>query len=106
MVRYGVITWIPLYLFQNQNLIVEDIGKVGLKVCLIPIGGVIGTLVYNRIKVSRDVLIIVFLIFLVISFIIFPFTDGFFGNNRNVSGQFIPVWAPCLSGHYHAYTFR
>ena len=76
MVRYGVITWIPLYLFQNQNMIVEDMGKVGLKVCLIPIAGIIGTLVYNRFKVSKDVITIIFLIFLAISFVIFPFTEG------------------------------
>ena len=106
MVRYGVITWIPLYLFQNRNLIVEDIGKVGLKVCLIPIAGVIGTLVYNRIKVSRDVLTHCTYDFPCDQFHNISIYGWPFGNNRTVSGQFIPVWAPCLSGHYHAYTFR
>ena len=76
MVRYGVITWIPLYLFQNQNLSVEDMGKIGLKVCLIPIAGVIGTLVYNRLKIGKDLITIIFLIFLAISFVVFPFTGG------------------------------
>lgn len=76
MVRYGVITWIPLYLFQNQNLSVEDMGKIGLKVCLIPIAGVIGTLVYNRLKIGKDLITIMFLIFLAISFVVFPFTGG------------------------------
>ncbi|MBW2598901.1 MAG: MFS transporter [Deltaproteobacteria bacterium] len=88
MVRYGVITWIPLYLFQSQNMIVEDMGNVGLKVCLIPIAGVIGTLVYNRFKVSKDVLSIVFLIFLAISFIIFPFTDGLLATIVLLVGSF------------------
>lgn len=76
MVRYGVIIWIPLYLFQNQNLIIEDMGKLGLQVCLIPIAGIIGTLIYNRFKVSKDIITIIFLIFLSISFMILPFTNG------------------------------
>ncbi|MEA3470647.1 MAG: MFS transporter [Thermodesulfobacteriota bacterium] len=88
MVRYGVITWIPLYLFQSQNMIVEDMGKVGLKVFLIPIAGVIGTLVYNKFKVSKDVLSIVFLIFLAVSFIIFPFTDGLLATMVLLVGSF------------------
>ena len=88
MVRFGVITWIPLYLFQNQNLVVQDMGKVGLNVCLIPIAGVIGTLVYNKINFSRDILTIIFLIFLAISFIVFPFTDGLLGTIVLLIGSF------------------
>ncbi len=88
MVRYGVITWIPLYLFQTQNLVVQDMGKVGLSVCLIPIAGVIGTLVYNKINFSRDILTIIFLIFLAISFIVFPFTDGLLATIVLLIGSF------------------
>ena len=88
MVRYGVITWMPLYLFQNQNLVVEDMGKVGLQVCLIPIAGIIGTLVYNRFKVSKDVITIIFLIFLSISFLIFPFTKGLMATIVLLIGSF------------------
>ena len=88
MVRFGVITWIPLYLFQNQNLVVQDMGKVGLNVCLIPIAGVIGTLVYNKINFSRDILTIIFLIFLAISFIVFPFTDGLLATIVLLIGSF------------------
>lgn len=88
MVRYGVITWIPLYLFQTQNLVVQDMGKVGLNVCLIPIAGVIGTLVYNKINFSRDILTITFLIFLAISFIVFPFTDGLLATIVLLIGSF------------------
>ena len=88
MVRYGVITWIPLYLFQTQNLLVQDMGKVGLNVCLIPIAGVLGTLVYNKIKFSRDILTIIFLIFLAISFIIFPFADGLLATIVLLIGSF------------------
>ena len=76
MVRYGVITWIPLYLFQSQNLLIQDMGKVGLNVCLIPIAGVLGTLIYNKIKVNKDMLTMIFLFLLAITFIIFPFTSG------------------------------
>lgn len=77
MVRYGVVTWIPLYLFQQGKLIVAEMGKVGLKVFLIPIAGVLGTLVYNEIKkVNRDVLSFIFLILLGISFLTLPLTTG------------------------------
>jgi len=59
-----------------NNLIIEQMGKVGLNVCLIPIAGVIGTLVYNKVKISRDVLTIVFLLCLALSFVFLPFTQG------------------------------
>lgn len=76
MVRYGVITWIPLYLFTSQNLTVQQMGKVGLSVFLIPLAGVLGTLIYNKFKIHKDVLTVIFLIMLAASFIIFPFTTG------------------------------
>lgn len=88
MVRYGVITWIPLYLFQQQNLLVEEMGKVGLSVCLIPLAGVIGTLAYNRFKASKDIITIVFLVFLSISFVIFPFTKGLLATALLLIGSF------------------
>ena len=76
MVRYGVITWIPLYFFTTGNLAVEQMGKVGLKVFLIPIAGVLGTLIYNKLKINRDILTIICLIMLAISFFVLPFTAG------------------------------
>jgi len=88
MVRYGVITWIPLYLFQHQHLVVKQMGKVGLKVFLIPIAGVIGTLVYNNFKLKRDIITIIFLILLAVSFIIFPFTSGLWATIVLLVGSF------------------
>lgn len=76
MVRYGIIIWIPLYLFKTQNLVVEQMGKVGLNVCLIPVAGVIGTLVYNRFKINKDLLTVIFLVLLAVSLVIFPFSTG------------------------------
>jgi len=77
MVRFGVITWIPLYLFTSSNLAVEQMGNIGLKVCLIPILGVVGTLFfYKDGKLDRDVKAIIFLVGLAISFVIFPFVSG------------------------------
>ncbi len=76
MVRYGIITWIPLYLFKAENLTVEQMGKVGLNVCLIPIAGVFGTLIYNKIKINRDVTTIISLLMLAISLAILPLTKG------------------------------
>jgi len=88
MVRYGVITWIPLYLFQSQNMTVQDMGKIGLNVCLIPIAGVLGTLVYNKIKISRDLLTSMFLFLLAISFMILPFTSGLTSTITLLVGSF------------------
>lgn len=76
MVRYGVITWIPLYLFKLNNLTVQQMGKVGLNVCLIPIAGILGTLVYNLFKIKRDLITVIFLAFLAVSFMILPFVEG------------------------------
>ena len=50
MVRYGVLTWIPTYFFLTGNFEIADMGAIGLKVFLIPLAGVIGTLIYNKIK--------------------------------------------------------
>ena len=74
MVRYGVITWIPLYLFKTQNLTVEQMGKVGLQIFLIPIAGVLGTLLYNKLKINRDVITIFCLVMLAVTFCVLPFT--------------------------------
>jgi len=76
MVRYGIITWIPLYFFIESNFAVADMGKVGLKICLIPLFGVLGTLIYNRLKLDKDITSIIFLSLLGISFIVLPFTTG------------------------------
>jgi sugar phosphate permease len=76
MIRYGIIVWIPLYLFQTQNMVIEQMGELGLKVCLIPIAGVFGTLIYNVLKFRRDVVTVVFLLFLAFSFVVLPFTKG------------------------------
>lgn len=76
MVRYGVITWIPLYLFQINNYTVKDMGKVGLQIFLIPIFGVLGTFLYNYIKISKTVFASISLLILALSFILFPLTVG------------------------------
>ncbi|MFH1508113.1 MAG: MFS transporter [Candidatus Omnitrophota bacterium] len=76
MVRFGIITWIPLYLFKSQNLTVAQMGKVGLNIFLIPIAGVLGTLLYNMSKVNRDVQTIISLVLLAVSLAAFPFTTG------------------------------
>lgn len=76
MVRFGIITWIPLYLFEKQNLTINQIGKVGLTVCLIPLAGVIGTLLFNRLNVKRNVLAAMYLIGLALSFVFLPLVGG------------------------------
>ena len=88
MVRYGVITWIPLYLFKMQNLTVQQMGKIGLNVCLIPIAGVAGTLAYNRFKINKDILTIIFLLALAATFIVLPFTKGLLAISILLVGSF------------------
>jgi sugar phosphate permease len=88
MVRYGVITWIPLYLFTSQNLVVAQMGKVGLNIFLIPIAGILGTLIYYKIKMNKDKLSMIFLTMLGISFVIFPFTDGLLSTIVLLIGSF------------------
>ena len=88
MVRFGVITWIPLYFFIQGNFGIGDMGKVGLKVFLIPIFGIFGTLVYNRIKIDKDITSIVFLSLLGISFIVFPLTTGLVATAILLIGSF------------------
>lgn len=77
MVRYGVITWIPLYLFQQGHYGIEQIGKVGLKVFLLPIAGVLGTMAYMMFKrITKDVLSMVCLICVGISLCFLPESQG------------------------------
>lgn len=78
MVRYGVITWIPLYLFQSNNLTVQDMGKIGLKIFLIPVAGVLGTLLYNKIKFNKNILTIFYLCLLSLTIFLFPIVNNFF----------------------------
>ncbi|MCK4429671.1 MAG: MFS transporter [Candidatus Aminicenantes bacterium] len=76
MIRYGVITWIPLYFFERGGFGVAQMGKVGLKVFLLPLAGVMGTLTYNALKVNRDKLSILFIMLLGCSLFVLPFTSG------------------------------
>lgn len=93
MIRFGIITWIPLYLFEQGGMIVENMGKIGFKICLFPIAGVIGTLLYNRIKISKEILTIIYLIGLAISFSIFPFTTGLLSTIVLIIGSFF-IYGP------------
>jgi len=88
MVRYGVITWIPLYFCIEGNFTIGDMGKVGLKVFLIPLFGILGTLIYNKIKIDKDITSIVFLSLLAVSFVIFPFTSGLVATLVLLIGSF------------------
>lgn len=73
IVRYGVIVWIPTYLVEQGSSIIGT----GLKIFLIPIAGVLGTLVYNRSKkISRDILTMLFLSILSLIFVIYGYLSG------------------------------
>jgi len=73
MIRYGVIVWIPTYLYQTQDMPIE---KVGINIFLIPIAGIVGTLLYDKIKLSKDIITSVYLVLLGVAFVIFPLTTG------------------------------
>jgi sugar phosphate permease len=73
MVRYGVIVWIPTYLYQTQNMSIE---KVGINIFLIPIAGIIGTVLYNRIRLHKDITTTIYLVLLGVVFIVFPAATG------------------------------
>jgi len=73
MVRFGVIIWIPTYLYQTQDMPIE---KVGINVFLIPIAGIIGTVLYNKIRLQKDITTTAYLVLLGVAFIVFPTTTG------------------------------
>lgn len=74
IVRYGIIIWIPTYLVEVQG---STIIGTGLKIFLIPIAGVLGTIAYNKLKVNRDILTAISLSFLAIIFTIYSSLSGF-----------------------------
>jgi len=77
MVRYGVLTWFFVYLVKTGGIQVpEFFGYDALKVALIPIAGIIGTLSYNKIPLNKDLISVLFLTAMGVTWIIFPFTDG------------------------------
>lgn len=74
-VRYGVIIWIPTFLYTVHN---QSIDKVGLKIFLIPIFGCLGTLSYNVISkyISREILTSLYMVFLAIIISGFTYVSG------------------------------
>jgi len=74
MVRYGVLTWFFVYLVQQSGIsIPEFFGYDALKVALIPIAGIVGTLSYNKLPWNKDLTSIFFLSAMGITWLIFPF---------------------------------
>ena len=73
MVRFGVITWIPTYLYTTQNMPIE---KVGVNIFMIPLAGVLGTLLYTKIKLHKDITTLIYLLLLSATFWIFPHVSG------------------------------
>ncbi len=82
MVRYGVMTWLfTYYILEGSHAIVE-FGEVAIKSFLvfIPLAGVCGTLIYNKLPWKKDLTSIAFLAMMGICWYIFPFTDSFTGS--------------------------
>jgi len=87
MVRYGVMTWIPLYFFIEGNFTIAEMGAVGLKVFLIPIAGIAGTLVYNKLPIKKDLISMLFLFSMGLTWIAFPFTTGLMATGLILLGS-------------------
>ena len=52
------------------------IEKVGVNIFLIPVAGIMGTLLYNRIRLHKEITTTIYLVLLAIALIIFPLTTG------------------------------
>ncbi len=72
MMRYGVIIWMPTYLYTEYGLPIE---KVGLTVFMIPLAGVAGTLLYNKLRWKKDISTIVYVLALSLVFLGFTMVD-------------------------------
>jgi len=93
MIRFGIITWIPLYLFQQGALTVASMGSVGMKVCLLPLAGVLGTLLYNKVKKNKDLLTVFFCIMLTIIFVALAFSSEWVAFLLLLAGSFF-IYGP------------
>jgi len=82
MVRYGVMTWLFTYYVLEGSHAIAEFGTVAIKSFLIfiPLAGVCGTLVYNKLPWKKDITSIVFLAMMGVCWYIFPFTDSFTGS--------------------------
>ena len=82
MVRYGVMTWLFTYYVLLGNYSIAEFGEVSIKSFLIfiPLAGVIGTLIYNRIPIEKDIISVLFLCLMGITWLLFPFTDSLTGS--------------------------
>jgi len=76
IVRYGVMTWLFTYYVFAGNYSIADFGAVSLRIVFIPIAGVIGTLVYNKLPWNKDLTSVLFLLAMGITWLLFPYTDG------------------------------
>jgi len=73
MIRYGVIIWVPTYLYREFSMPIEE---VGLNIFLIPVAGIAGTLIYNRIKLPKDIITMLYVSALGLVVLVLPHTEG------------------------------
>ena len=82
MVRYGVLTWLFTYYIFAGNHPIADFGVVSIKSFLIfiPIAGVVGTLIYNKLPWKKDLTSILFLALMGVTWYLFPYADSLTGS--------------------------
>lgn len=93
MIRFGIITWIPLYLFQQGDLTVASMSSIGWKICLLPLAGVVGTLIYNKINKDKELLTIIFCGILSIVFVALTFSTEWWALLFLLIGSFL-IYGP------------
>lgn len=86
-VRYGVIVWVPTFLYQVHNM---SIDKVGLKIFLIPLAGCLGTLMYNFVSkyIDRESLTCYYMVGLALVIYVCTFTTGWIITGALVASGF------------------
>ena len=82
MVRYGVLTWLFTYYIFAGNHSIAEFGEVSIKSFLvfIPLAGVLGTLIYNKLPWKKDLTSILFLALMGVTWYLFPLADSLTGS--------------------------
>ena len=82
MVRYGVMTWLFAYYILEGSHTIAEFGEVSITsfFVFIPLAGVCGTLIYNKLPWKKDITSIIFLSLMGVCWYIFPFADSFVGS--------------------------
>ena len=82
MVRYGVMTWLFAYYILEGSHAIAEFGEVSITsfFVFIPLAGVAGTLIYNKLPWKKDLTSILFLSLMGVTWFLLPYSDSFTGS--------------------------